>query len=172
MKSFVTTFVFVLLFLLYINLDYFLNDNDQLSECKRLETIASDPIKINYFTTWVRKKIQDKKFLEHLGWLGRTSRIDDSEYFDKLDLDIGFIGVNATYPSIELNRNFVDRDDYSDFRNIKSVSLGEGRHRIIVKLNESNGLGDLIRMEMLTKINDNVFVYCDGSTKFESMGSE
>ncbi|MDP5211241.1 hypothetical protein [Microbulbifer sp. 2205BS26-8] len=131
--------------------------------CNNLKAIAIDNNKIEYLETWANKKISNKKFLSSMGWSGRSSAQENSEKFSKLELDLDFLGIDPKYAWIQLNRLVKDRDNYLDSKTIKSVSFGEGRNSIIIKIGKSSeyGIDDIDSIkEKLLQINSKISVLC------------
>ncbi|WKD51031.1 hypothetical protein [Microbulbifer spongiae] len=98
-----------------------------------------------------------------MGWSGRSSAQENSEKFSKLELDLDFLGIDPKYAWIQLNRLVKDRDNYLDSKTIKSVSFGEGRNSIIIKIGKSSeyGIDDIDSIkEKLLQINSKISVLC------------
>jgi hypothetical protein len=153
----------LLVFSLWVALNF--NASNRESEsCKKLKEIARSPEKIMYLKKWFNQKVSDREFLMHTGErLGRTSMLDDPEYFGKLNIDTEFLGINRSQASVVLNRHLEKTEDYMERGSIESVSIGEGRNRIIIILNNPDDLGidgiDTIQKKV-ERIDKDVLVIC------------
>ena len=140
-----------------------LSKSNYQDSCKRLESIAQDVEKIEYLDKWISTNLSNINFLEYMGKGGLKSMLDNSGSFSLIELDWGYLGIDKQYASLRLNRNFEDIENYLDASTIKSISFGEGRSHIIIKINDSEEFGiegmDEVKAYMRS-FRDDVFVRC------------
>lgn len=132
--------------------------------CEDLRNVAESESKVLYLTEWINKKLENPKFLEMMGWLGSKSMLENPAQMQRLQIDWAYLGLDLRYSSIELVREFGDRDNYLDPSTVRSFRLGMGRNSIFIVLNDSGDieaevLPDL--MSNLSRISEDVFLYCD-----------
>lgn len=160
----ITVLLFFGVLLFSVLLSVFLVRYEKASRCENIIALAKNEEKISYLYSWINAYLQDEKKLSELGYSGNIYADDSPLFFDSLNIDWDFIGISHKLAFISVNRKNDDRNDYLNFENIKSFSVGEGRNSLILRLNKSDDLGfpdNKIFNEKLILINKNVSVYCD-----------
>jgi len=138
-------------------------DSDGGKRCGKLVDLAKDDKKIRYIESWIIENINNTNLLKELGYGGVIYSEGNPDFSNLLGLDWGFIGIDEEFASISFNRETNERNDFLISTNIKSVSIGDGRSSLIVKVNDSKQLG-IPGMEKYTEslieISDQISVFC------------
>lgn len=136
--------------------------NPGSSSCSVVESIAKDESRIGYIKGWIEQSISNQELLELMGWLGRVRSLDNPEKMSQLKIDWSFLGLNPRLSFVALNRDYDDRESYTNPNNIKSISFGEGRNSVIIKIGSSEGLGlNEHALERIKQIGPDVYVFCE-----------
>jgi hypothetical protein len=129
--------------------------------CAGLTAIASDAQKMKYVEAWIYSRTTDHKFMNEL----RRNRFfapGDGRMQEYVDLDWTYLGLNPKLVSLAFNVKNAGARDFAATQ-IGSVSIGQGRSMILIRLNDSRDFGLLWPVEDLSRIEpiaDQVFVYC------------
>lgn len=131
--------------------------------CRNLKLIANDSDKIIHLEHWIENKISDKQFLKSMGWLGVIRGVDSPDEINNLGLDWNYIGIDSSSAMVRLNRNYEDHDNFMDSSTIKSVSFGEGRDSLSIKISQDGewGIDRLDKIaEKIEFIGDKIALFC------------
>lgn len=140
------------------------NKNVYPRACQKLVDIGKNEDKIKYIYSWFKGLEKEKDIFSKIGWLGKV-RFDIRPFvFEELNIDMTYLGLNKNTAHVTLNREFEDMDFFDRYDNIKSVSVGDGRSTLIVKMSSGSSLGvrDIENyLERIIKVNESVSVFCD-----------
>lgn len=130
--------------------------------CADIIEIAKDRDKIAYLKKWMSERLQDPDFMMLMNRRYAVRLDDDPTQLSILGVDWNYLGLNSHYGSVGLNPSAVARN--RDGSTVKSVSVGEGRHSIIIKVQGSDEFGlDSWSQEILdsmVRVDDDVSVIC------------
>lgn len=136
----------------------------QKEMCEEIKAVAADTEKVNYLSSWMSTKLNDRSFLKLMGWNGVIRLSDSPELLSKLNLDWTYLGLDSRFGYVEFNRHYKERDNYLDFKTVKSVTFGQGRFSVIIKSDGSSEYGlywPANELQKIQKINDRVAVRCE-----------
>lgn len=128
--------------------------------CAGVTRIAGDAQKMKYVKSWIASRTADQEFMNEI----RTSKFFQrgDPRLQQVDLDWTYLGLTPEFVSLTLNVKSVN-DSEIEASKIESVSIGQGRSTIIIRMSGSEDFGLLWPAEELSKIRpvaDDVFVYC------------
>jgi len=128
--------------------------------CAGVTRIAGDAQKMKYVKSWIASRTADQEFINEI----RASRFFQrgDPRLQQMDLDWAYLGLTPEFVSLAFNVKSASDPEFEATK-IESVSIGQGRSTIIIRLNESEDFGLLWPAEELSKIKpvaDDVFVYC------------
>ena len=134
------------------------------TKCDNLYELAQNNEKLNYMRNWIGKNLQGAELLGEFGYSGNISSLDNPTYFQKLKIDWEYLGLKQENASVHIYRESKDQDDLLNPKNILSVSFGQGRDSIILKINDSDNFGfpdNKVFHNKLKYIDNKVAVRCD-----------
>jgi hypothetical protein len=129
--------------------------------CAGVTRIASDSQKMTYVKSWIASRTSDQEFMNEVR-RNRFFEPGDPRLHEHIDLDWAYLGLTPELVSLAFNVKNAAKRDF-DATRIESVSLGQGRTTIIIRLSKSEDFGLLWPTEELSRIKpiaDEIFVYC------------
>lgn len=124
--------------------------------CNRVEGIARDADKMKYVKEWAAARTADKEFVDaaiKYQWFEQAFPLTQRY----IDLDWRSLGFYPQSAWVAFN--------IDNTATINSISLNQGRHGVIVKLDASSDLviklGPPGNLSTIRPVSDDVFVYCD-----------
>ena len=133
-------------------------------ECQKLVDIGKNEDKVKYIHSWFKGLEKEKDIFSKIGWLGKVRFDIRSVVFDELNIDMTYLGLNKNTAHVTFNREFEDMDFFDRYDNIKSVSVGDGRSSLIVKVSSGSSLGfrDIENyLERIIRVSETASVFCD-----------
>lgn len=129
--------------------------------CAGVTAIASDAQKMRYVKSWIASRTSDQEFMNEIR-RNRFAEPGDARLKEYIGLDWAYLGLNPEFASLAFNVKNAGKHDF-DATEIGSVSIGQGRSMIIIRMNNSEDFGLLWPAEELSRLRpvaDEVFVYC------------
>jgi hypothetical protein len=130
--------------------------------CAGLTAIASDGQKMERVKAWLASRMSDKDFMDAVRQ-NRYFEPGDPRLQKYIDLDWRYLGFVPEYASLVFNSRNIERHDF-DAGEIESVSLGQGRSSIIIRLGSAEDLGlrwPAQEAKKMKAVRADVFVYCE-----------
>lgn len=129
--------------------------------CRRLSAIAQDPQKMEYVRDWAKSRLADPDFTRRIKRNnGNFGGPFESQY---IDMDWAYLRFKPELSRVEFNINTDDLNDI-EAKKISSITVAEGRTRIIISLNGDPGLGledpEYIK-SAVKSVGNNVFLDCN-----------
>ncbi len=131
--------------------------------CTRVEDISRDAQKMKYVKDWVTTRSGNKEFVDaaiEYKWFDRASPMTPRY----IDLDWRYLGFDPQSAWVAFNIDDAEARP-AGAATINSISLNQGRHGIIVKLDTASDLvielGPPGNLSTIRPVSADVFVYCD-----------
>lgn len=157
--GFIVFVVFVITFGVYKY--YKFNEN----KCEKMIGIAKDDRKITYIRNWALSNIDNKKLNKHLLKRKSIYARQNFDIFNTINFDWEYIGLDKKNAYMSLHGVMDNKINLIDLNKIKSITVGEGRYGLSVKLEEKTKPGIIKKRKKdhtnnVIRINDSVDVYC------------